>query len=103
MTYPQTLRQLPTSPPVAGGNLPKELHTLLTSGAGVQLEVRTPHSAPVYQIAEFLSDLGKMCDRVQYLAYATIMGYCTSISEVHNGFRDSPSASNHQVLHTLMK
>ena len=30
-----------------------------------------PYSAPVYQIAKFLSDLGKMCNPV--------MGYCTSI------------------------
>ena len=62
-----------------------------------------PDSAPVYQIAEFLSDLGKMCDPVQSLAYATIMGYYNSISAVHNGFGDGPSASIHQVLHTLMR
>ena len=57
----------------------------------------------MYQIAEYLSDLGKMCDPVQSLAYATIIGYCTTISAVHNGFGDGPSASNHQVLHTLMR
>ena len=57
----------------------------------------------MYQIAEYLSDLGKMYDRVQSLAYATIMGYCTTISAVHNGFGDGPSASNHHGRHTLMK
>ena len=43
-----------------------------------------------------------MCDPVQSLAYATIMGYCTTISAVHYDFGDGPSASNYQVLHTLM-
>ena len=62
-----------------------------------------PYSAPVCQIAEFLSDLGKMCDSLLSLAYATIMGYCPFISAVHNGFGDGPSTFNHQVLHILMK
>ena len=48
----------------------------------------------MYQISEYLSDLGKMCDPVLSLA---------TISAVHNGFGDGPLASNHQVLHTLMK
>ena len=44
-----------------------------------------------------------MCNPVQSLAYASIMGYYTSIISVHYGFGDRPSASIHQVLHTLMR
>ena len=62
-----------------------------------------PNSAPVQQIAEFLSDLAKMTEPGHSLSYNTIVGYRTAIGAIHTGFSEGVTVSNHPVLQSVMK
>ena len=62
-----------------------------------------PYSAPVTEIADFLSDLAKSTPRGKLMAHSTIVGYRTAIASVHSGFGGDLSVSSHPVLNALLR
>ena len=62
-----------------------------------------PYSAPVTEIADFLSDLAKSTPRGKLMAHSTIVGYRTVIASVHSGFGGDLSVSSHPVLNALLR
>ena len=62
-----------------------------------------PYTAPVTEVADFLTDLSKMPHEGKPMAHSTIVGYRTAIASIHSGFEGGVSVSSHPVLSALMK
>ena len=62
-----------------------------------------PFTAPVTEVAEFLTDLSKMPHKRKPMVHSTIVGYRSAIASIHSGFEGGVSISSHPVLSALMK
>ena len=62
-----------------------------------------PYTAPVTEVADFLTDMSKMPHKWKPMAHSTIVGYRTAIASIHSGFEGGVTVSSHPVLSALLK